>query len=192
MWRLKNGSVLNDEERAKYVAKFLSFVPAVWAVRGAMSVLRRIEQYRLLYGSVKQKTGIPIIVVGTIHYLEANNSFSMSIRDGSKLVGKDWVDDAVSVLAPYSLVKGDWDVGVCLWMMERYNGFGYRRRGIETPYLWSGTDLYKKGKFVRDGVFDPNAVSKQVGGAVVMRMLYLKLLADGLDADSALKGVVFW
>lgn len=192
MWRLKNGSVLDDEERAKYIAKFLSFVPAAWAVRGAMSVLRRIEQYRLLYGSVKQKTGIPVIVIGTIHYLEANNSFSMSIRDGSKLIGKDWVDDAVSVLTPYSLVSGNWDVGVSLWMMERYNGFGYRKRGINTPYLWSGTDLYKKGKFVRDGVFDPEAVSKQVGGAVVIRMLYLKLLADGLDADSALNGVVLW
>lgn len=192
MYLLKNGIKISEEEVKQYMAKFLSFTPYAWATKGAMAVLRRIEDYKIVYSAVKQATGIPTIMIGTIHYLEANNNFKLSIRDGSPLIGKEWVEDARKVLDPYSLVNGNWNVGVCLAIMERYNGLGYRKRGIETPYLWSGTDLYKKGKFVRDGVFDPNAVSKQVGGAVVFRMLYLKLIADGIESETALEGVVRW
>lgn len=192
MWQMKSGSTLSEQEAMVYNNKFMSFTPYAWATKGAMGILRRIEEYKVIYNAVKNVINIPVIMIGTIHYLECNNNFSLTIRDGGKLRNKDWVDDAISVLKPYSLVKGVWTVPVCLWAMERYNGLGYRKRGIETPYLWSGTNLYKKGKFVRDGVFDPNAVSKQVGGAVIFRMLYLKLLSDGLDSDMALNRVINW
>ena len=56
-----------------------------------------------------------------------------------------------------------------LYQLERYNGFGYRKRGLVTPYLWSFSNLYIKGKFVADGHFDPNAVSKQCGAALMLK-----------------------
>jgi hypothetical protein len=56
-------------------------------------------------------------------------------------------------------------VGGLLTMLERYNGLGYANKGIPSPYVWSGTDQYKSGKYVRDGVFDANAVDKQLGCA---------------------------
>jgi lysozyme family protein len=40
---------------------------------------------------------------------------------------------------------------------------------VPTPYLWSFSSLYEKGKFVADGVFDPAAVSKQCGAAVMLK-----------------------
>ncbi len=40
-----------------------------------------------------------------------------------------------------------------------------------TPYLWSFSNHYSKGKFVADGVWDANAVSKQCGAAVMLKML---------------------
>jgi lysozyme family protein len=47
---------------------------------------------------------------------------------------------------------------------------GYRRRGImPTPYLWSYSNLYEKGKFVADGHFDPESVSKQCGTALMLK-----------------------
>jgi lysozyme family protein len=61
-----------------------------------------------------------------------------------------------------------------LYVLEGYNGFGYRSKGIRSPYLWSFSNLYEKGKYVADHQFDPNAVSKQVGSAVL-----LKLLSEG-------------
>jgi lysozyme family protein len=58
-----------------------------------------------------------------------------------------------------------------LYRLEKYNGFGYRKRGLATPYLWSFSDRYRQGKYVADGVFDPAAVSGQCGAAVIMKRL---------------------
>src|SRR5262249_22752375 len=60
--------------------------------------------------------------------------------------------------------------GIC-FKLEGFNGFGYRGKGINTPYLWSFSNQYTKGKFVGDRKFDPNAVSRQCGAAVILRRL---------------------
>jgi lysozyme family protein len=65
----------------------------------------------------------------------------------------------------------DWPVPHMLSLLEKYNGLGYRRRGLPTPYLWSFSNLYDKGKYVADGHFDPEAVSKQCGAAVMLKAL---------------------
>jgi len=58
--------------------------------------------------------------------------------------------------------------------LEGYNGFGSRKNGIFTPYLWSGCQHYTKGKYVDDSVWDKDAVSKQIGAAVILFVLRLK------------------
>lgn len=58
-----------------------------------------------------------------------------------------------------------------LTLLEMYNGLGYYRKGIPSPYIWAGTDQYKKGKYVRDGVFDPEVVDKQLGVAGLIMCL---------------------
>ncbi len=59
-------------------------------------------------------------------------------------------------------------------MLEEYNGLGYASRGRPSPYIWSGTDQYVSGKYVRDGVYDPNAVDVQLGCAgLLMAMMAL-------------------
>jgi lysozyme family protein len=65
----------------------------------------------------------------------------------------------------------DWSLPATLWRLEGYNGFGTRARGIQTPYLWSYTDQYAKGKYVADGVWDANAVSRQVGAAAILKRM---------------------
>ena len=42
---------------------------------------------------------------------------------------------------------------------------------VLTPYLWSFSNHYKKGKFVKDGKFDPEFVSKQCGAAVILKLM---------------------
>lgn len=64
-----------------------------------------------------------------------------------------------------------------LYLLEAYNGFGYRSQFVPTPYLWSFSNLYSAGKFVADGKFDATAVSKQCGAAVMMRVLQERGLA---------------
>ena len=64
-------------------------------------------------------------------------------------------------------------------MLEEYNGLGYASRGVPSPYVWSGTDQYRSGKYVRDGVYDPNAVDSQLGCAgLLMAMMALDRSID--------------
>lgn len=42
---------------------------------------------------------------------------------------------------------------------------------MRSPYLWSYSNHYSKGKYVRDRVFDPEAVSDQCGAAVLLKAL---------------------
>ena len=71
----------------------------------------------------------------------------------------------------------DWSLPGTLFQFERYNGFGYRPRGINSPYLWSFSNHYTKGKFTADSIFDPNAISKQCGAAVLLRRMSERQLA---------------
>jgi lysozyme family protein len=65
-----------------------------------------------------------------------------------------------------------WSITNMLYQLERYNGFGYRRQQIVfTPYLWAATNHYQKGKYVEDGVYDPNAIDHQLGCAPLIRYL---------------------
>lgn len=74
--------------------------------------------------------------------------------------------DALVYCAPYAaMANKDWSISGMLTYLERYNGLGYAARGVPSPYLWAGTNQYSKGKYVRDGVFDPFVVDAQLGCA---------------------------
>jgi len=82
--------------------------------------------------------------------------------------------DALKNCAPYAARNTDWSPAGTLTMLEQYNGLGYFNKGIPSPYVWSGTNQYTKGKYVADGVFDPNAVDQQLGCAgLLMEMIRL-------------------
>jgi lysozyme family protein len=60
-----------------------------------------------------------------------------------------------------------------LYAVERYNGTGYLRYHptVPTPYIWSYTSIYTRGKYVADGKWSSTAVSAQIGvGAILKRM----------------------
>jgi lysozyme family protein len=74
-----------------------------------------------------------------------------------------------------------WDLVYAAWCWERWNGFGPRAHGRLSGYPWSCTDVYDPpryggrgngGKYVRDGVWDPDAVDEQPGAVA----LYLELI----------------
>ncbi len=121
-----------------------------------------------------------------IHGMECGFNFAGHMHNGDPLTARTvhvpanrpaigappftWRQSAVDAmtLKGYHQVT-DWSVPHMLWLLERYNGMGYRVRGRPTPYLWSFSNLYDKGKFVQDGHFDPDAVSKQCGGALMLK-----------------------
>jgi lysozyme family protein len=92
----------------------------------------------------------------------AGYSFEESVKDIIKL--KQW-DSIRSWILPFILYK-----------LEAYNGFGYYYRGMNSPYLWNFTNHYSKGYFVADGKFDPEAINRSTGCAVLLRYLTDKTL----------------
>ena len=63
----------------------------------------------------------------------------------------------------FNLSASSTDIVAMCAFAERYNGLGYYNKGVVTPYVYSGTNIYEGGKYVRDGVFDPNVIDKQPG-----------------------------
>lgn len=134
------------------------------------------------YQAVSSSTGVPWEVIASIHSLEASLDFSKHLHNGDSLNSRTkhvpsgrpkagtppftWANSAIDalLLKPWS----DWSIPGTLFFLEKYNGFGYRYRAINSPYLWSFTQHYKMGKFIKDGTFSPTALSKQIGAGTLL------------------------
>lgn len=159
----------------------------------------KIAANRARYQAVEKATGVPWDVIGVIHYREASGSFAGVLHNGERIIGtgkvtklvpkgrgpfSTWEDAAVDALVnapPYAAKNKDWSIGGTLDLLERYNGLGYRNKGLPSPYLWAGTDQYVKGKYVADGKYDPNHVDKQLGVAPILMKLREGVLAVPLE-----------
>lgn len=148
---------------------------------------RRIEASRARYEALGQGLDIPWHVIGVLHHMECNCAFDRHLHNGDPLTARTvrkpagrpaaapsngitytWEESAADALADLART-GSWAVERLLFQAERFNGWGYRWRGLPSAYLWSGSNLYVKGKFPRDGVFDPELVSDQIGVGTLLR-----------------------
>ena len=147
---------------------------------GFEPVAKRLVATKSRYQTVETKTGVPWAFIAVAHERESSQNFNTQLGQGDPLdqvsvhvpAGrgpfKTWEDSAVDALvncSPFAARNRDWSIGGTLTMLEEYNGLGYAARGLPSPYVWSGTDQYRTGKFVRDGVFDPSAIDQQLGCA---------------------------
>jgi lysozyme family protein len=153
-------------------------------------VRRNFEQNRARYDAVAQKTNMPAELVAALHWRESSGNFNTYLHQGDPLgkpavhvprnipVFHRWEDSAVHALgqkAGYQqalgLTRDSTDKGSMAAYAELYNGLGYHYRGRPSPYVYSGTDKYSSGKYVRDGVYDPNTVDRQLGVLALMQSL---------------------
>jgi len=161
-----------------------SFKPAVEA--SAKRILASKERYE----TVASMTNVPWYVVGLIHQMEAGCRFTCHLHNGDPLSAKTvhvpkgrpkkgtpvfpWEDSACDALLMHGLNKiTDWPVERICFELEGYNGWGYRKYHPTTltPYLWSGTTLYARGKYVADGKWSSVAVSGQSGAMPILKKL---------------------
>lgn len=129
---------------------------------------------------------LPWYFVGIIHNMEADLNFTRHLHNGDKLTARTthvpagrpitgnppfaWEYSATDALKLRGLDKiTDWSLPHTLLEMELYNGAGYAHKGLPSPYLWSGSNQYIKGKYISDGHFDPEAVSNQIGAALLLK-----------------------
>lgn len=133
---------------------------------------------------------IPWYFIACVHYLECSFSFKKHLHNGDPLTGYTvqvpagrpkvghpppftFNESAVDALKFMGFDKvRSWILPFILRKLEAYNGFGYfKYQKINSPYLWSFSNHYTKGKYVKDGKFDKEAVSQQTGSAVILKRM---------------------
>lgn len=141
------------------------------------------EQNKDKYEKVAEATGIPAELICAIHYREGSCNFGTYLHNGDPLgqptthvpAGKyfeDWTSAAIDAISTHNpgIVK-DGDFESCCEFAERYNGLGYRNKGLASPYVWAGTTKYTGGMYVADGKFDASKKDQRIGIAVAMKYL---------------------
>lgn len=166
--------------------------------RNFSAIVDDLVEAKSRYKAVEAKTGVPWFVIAVIHERESSQNWSRSLAQGDPIsrvsthvpAGRGpfatWEAAAIDALVncgPY-LARKKWrDAGEVLTNLELYNGVGYANKGRPSPYLWAGTNQYVSGKYVADGVYDPNHVDTQPGCAgMILAMMALdpSIKMDGM------------
>lgn len=143
-----------------------------------------IEKNEEEYRRAGRESNAPWQVIAVIHILESGGNMKKQILNGqpwsqrTTIVPKgkgpwnSFVESCAGAFKNNIHVPDVWDVPNTLYFLETHNGLGYRKyRRINTPYLWSFTNHYTKGKYVADGKYDTEAVSKQCGCAPLLKIM---------------------
>lgn len=150
----------------------------------AQKILNGVKKY----DRVEDKTGVPWYFIGAIHLRESDCDFNTHLHNGDSLDERTvhvpkgrplegeppftWEVSAIDALTQKGLEKNkDWSWERMCFELERYNGFGYRGKKINSPYLWAGTTAYTKGKYVSDGKFSKTHIDTQLGLVPVIKKL---------------------
>lgn len=149
------------------------------------------------YNAIEAQTSVPWWFVGILHYRECNFQ-DAHLLNGDALTGRTMREPAGRPEAPpahgmaYTFIESavdalrwktfnaakDRSIAAWLWRLEMWNGFDYAERGINSEYLWNGTNHFgsgiHRGKLLPNGTFDPNGTSDQAGAAAIVWYLHYK------------------
>lgn len=162
------------------------------------------------YEAVAQKTGVPAPLIAALHWRESTGDFTTYLHQGDKLGRKArhvprnipvfsvWEDAAVHALtmSDKAAVRDDLgmkadtrDAAAMATYAEFYNGLGYDMRKTSSPYVYSGTDNYSRGKYVSDGRYSKTYKDQQLG---VLAMVDAVNGSDSPIKDSPARGPKGW
>jgi lysozyme family protein len=157
------------------------------------SIVQRIVGHKETYRAVEQLTKVPWFVIAIIHNLEAGGDFTRHLHNGDPLTARTvqvpagrpttgnppftWKESAADALSYDGLTRvTDWSAEHLAYVFENFNGWGYRlyHPHVKSPYLWSYSNHYTRGKYVGDGQWSETAVSRQCGAMVLLKRLQEK------------------
>lgn len=136
-----------------------------------------------------RKNGVPAAIIYCLHQRESSGSFLCHPHEGSPLTQRTrFVPKGrlPNVPPPYTFEQSAEDAyyvfdkldqvqwpkrSAALQGIESFNGLGYQKYhpDVPSPYLWSGTTVYTRGKYTGDGRFDRTARDKQLGCAAILK-----------------------
>lgn len=139
--------------------------------------------------ALQVRTGVPWFVIGILIVREAGLrngqlDWGACLHNGQRIIGtgrkttlvpkgrgpfKTFEDAAVDALKDYA--GSTWSPEYIGYTLEKFNGFGYRKHGIPSPYIVGGTNKQRPGKYVADGVYNANVMDVQVGGFAILKIV---------------------
>jgi lysozyme family protein len=182
--------ILNDTLKKEYLDLYYSCIidPSKTAI--VTGLINRMLSNKSRYEAVAKQLNIPWQFIGVIHNMEASMNFSSHLHNGDPLSRRTihvpsgrpadgtppftWEQSAADALTLRKIDQcKDWTIEGMLYQIEGYNGWGYRLHhpSILTPYLWSFSNHYTKGKYIADGTWSDTAISNQCGAAVLLKMI---------------------
>lgn len=132
------------------------------------------------YQSIADQTDLPVILIAAIHYRERGGNLAYSLRNGSKIGKENFVSDAVQTIKSgqwrdfqnaVGMGKGTRNLLAMLQYAELWNGTGCADNGRINAYLYSGTNIYTKGKYLNSG-WSPNFEDRQAGVLCLLSQVY--------------------
>jgi len=69
-------------------------------------------------------------------------------------------------------MPGGWSLPRFAYESEKWNGWGYRRYRIPSPYAFGGTTVQKPGKFIRDHDYSSTTMDPQLGTIAIVEKLF--------------------
>jgi lysozyme family protein/peptidoglycan hydrolase-like protein with peptidoglycan-binding domain len=158
-------------------------------------IAKRLVALKPRYDEVARATGVPWSVIAVLHQRESDADFDTHLHNGDPLTARTrhvpagrpetgnppfaWEVSAIDALTmpPHSLhLVKQWTIERTCYEIEKYNGFGYRDHHptVKSPYLWSFTTIYERGKYIADGRFDAGEIDQQCGTMpILQRMMEL-------------------
>jgi lysozyme family protein len=199
MIRARDFASLKDEYRRLFTTAEIR--PAHQETTGWFRTM--ITKSRSRYEGVSKSTGVPWYFIAVTHALESSCNFRAHLHNGDFplsartrqvpsnrpavwLPPSDWESSARDALRLLGFTgQKDWSLERTLYRLEAYNGLGYRSYGVASPYLWSFSNHYDRGKFISDGKWSSTARSQQCGAAVMLKLLHDAGEINLLDGESA-------
>ncbi len=150
---------------------------------------------RARFRAVEQRTGVPWFVTGIVLTREAGSppNFHAWLHNGDPMFDHkgcprqtvnvpaqrppdpavSWEDGAVDAYEIEGLLdRSDWSPALVAWLLEKFNGFGYRiYHRVPSPYLWGGTTVQQRGKYTADRMWDATVMDPQIGGMALLAAL---------------------
>lgn len=139
------------------------------------------------YKKIERATGVPWFFIGALHMRESSCNFDGVLHNGQRIIGRGkkttiepkgrgpfstWEEAAIDALKLKNLHKiTEWDIARIAYHAELFNGLGYTNRGVNSPYLWAGSNIEQRGKYVRDHVWDKDFDDPQIGVMTVIKRI---------------------
>jgi lysozyme family protein len=152
----------------------------------AASFAKTIIKNETKYREVEAQSGVPWFFIGALHMRESSCNFAGVLHNGEKIIGTrkktklvpagrgpfaTWQAAAVDALALKNLSGISWCPSRMAFESERFNGLGYTGKGVNSPYVWAGSNHEQTGKYVADHVWDKSFDDPQIGTMTVIKAL---------------------